>query len=81
LKNNGIGAYYAREKPLLSKKNILLRKENLEKFMFLSDEYIKSIIFSDESKFKFIGSNGKIFKWRKPGTGLHSENIFPTVKY
>jgi transposase len=81
LNDNGIGAYYARKKPLLSKKNILLRKEKSEQFMFLSDEYIKRIILSDESKFKLFGSDGKKFTWRKPGTGLHPKNVIPTVKY
>jgi transposase len=81
LNDNGVGAYYARKKPLLSKKNILLRKEKSEKFMFLSDDYIKTIIFSDESKFKLFGSDGRKFTWRKPGTGLQMKNIIPTVKY
>jgi hypothetical protein len=80
LNNNSIGAYHARKKPLLSKKKYFVKEGKIKKFLFLSAEYIKRIIFSVERKFKLFGSNRKKFTWRKRGTGLHSKNIIPTIK-
>jgi hypothetical protein len=44
-------------------------------------ENIKRIIFTDESKFYFFYSDGKVFVWKGLGTGLDSENINSTVKH
>jgi hypothetical protein len=58
LNDYGVGAYYARKKSLLSK-NILLRKEKSEKFMFLSEDYIKNKIFQTKVNLSFFGSDGR----------------------
>ena len=49
--------------------------------IMLSENAQKSIIFSDECKFNLLYSDGKHSVWRKPGTGLHSKNICPTLKF
>ena len=38
-------------------------------------------IFSDESKFNIIVSDGRRMVWRKKNTGLESKNLIPTVKH
>lgn len=81
LNKNSIYAFSPIKKPLLSKRNIAKRKAVSEEFMFLSDEEIKSIIFSDESKFNLFYSDGKVSVWRKAGEGLKPKNLIPTFKY
>jgi DDE superfamily endonuclease len=44
-------------------------------------EKIKTIIFSDKSKFNLFYSDSKPSIWRKPKTGLKSEHLDHTVKY
>ena len=76
-----IFAYSPIKKPLLSKKNIQLRFEISQKWLYMGIEKIKSIIFSDESKFNLFYSDGKSFVWREPGTGLLPKHLDKTVKY
>lgn len=64
-----------------SQKNILGRIECSKKFISLSEDRIKNIIFLDESKFNLFYSDGKRSVWRKPGTGLSCKNLTPTVKH
>ncbi|KAF9761289.1 Transposable element Tcb1 transposase [Nosema granulosis] len=40
-----------------------------------------SIYDTDESKFIFFYSDGKVSVWRKPGTCLALKNLSPTVKH
>ena len=47
----------------------------------MSEDAIKSIIFTDESKFNLFYSDGKVSVWREPGTGLKSEHLNKTVKH
>ncbi|KAG0429426.1 Transposable element Tcb1 transposase [Dictyocoela muelleri] len=81
LNDNGVFAYSPIKKPLLSKKNIKSRIEKAENFVFMSDDEIKNIIFSDESKFNLFYSDGRVSVWREPSTGLKPKNLIPTVKY
>ena len=74
-------AYSAINKPFLSKKNIISRFEFSKYVIKTSDELIKSIIFSDESKFELFNTKKRSFVWRKPGTGLQNKHLNPTVKF
>ena len=47
----------------------------------MGQELIKTIIFSDESKFNLLYLDGKASVWREPGTGLNSSHITPTKKF
>jgi hypothetical protein len=47
----------------------------------MSNKEIKKIIFTDESKFNLVNSDGKCFVWREPSTGLLMKNLTPTVKF
>jgi hypothetical protein len=51
------------------------------KFLTLSNNDIKKIIFSDESKFELCNSNKKDSVWRAPATGLQMKNLTPTFKF
>ncbi|KAF9760554.1 Transposable element Tcb1 transposase [Nosema granulosis] len=78
-KNNRF-AYSPIKKPLLSKNNIISRHRLAEDYHSLSDEEVKSIILSDESKLNLFYTDGTVSVWRKPGTGLALKNLSPTVK-
>lgn len=79
--SNNIFAYAPIKKPLLSKKAILLRLEYSKNYMFMDECDLKSIIFSDESKFNLFYSDGKVSVCREPGLGLKLNNLTPTVKH
>ena len=70
LNDNNVYAYTSINKPLFIKRHILLRREKTTKVLVLSDNDIKSIIFTDESKFNRFYSDGRVSVWRKAGTGL-----------
>jgi transposase len=81
LNKENIFAFPAIKKPFLSKKNIAARVEHTRKFIGMSNKEIKKIIFTDESKFNLVNSDGKCFVWREPSTGLLMKNLTPTVKF
>jgi ABC-type uncharacterized transport system substrate-binding protein len=51
------------------------------KFLRLSNNDIKKIIFFYESKFELCNSNKKVFVWRASATGLQMKNLTPTFKF
>ena len=69
------------KKPLLSKNNISKRKEVSRRIIKMSEEEVKTIIFSDECKFNLFYSDGRQNVWREPGTGLESRHLIKTVKH
>ncbi|KAF9761922.1 Transposable element Tc1 transposase [Nosema granulosis] len=77
-KNNRF-AYSFIKKPLLSKNNIISRHKLAKDYHSLSDGKVN--IFSDESKFNLLYSDGKVSVWRKPETGLALKNLSPTIKH
>lgn len=81
LNSSGLKAFSPSKKPLLSKKNITLRYSISSMWLKMSMEEIKTVIFSDESKFNLFYTSGKCSVWRKPKTRLALRNITPTVKY
>ncbi|GFU44533.1 transposable element Tc1 transposase [Trichonephila clavipes] len=44
-------------------------------------DYWKTVVFTDESKFKVFGSDGRGKVWRKKNTAMSPENLTPTVKH
>lgn len=51
-----------------------------EKVNWTVDQW-KNIIWSDETKINFFGSDGIIRSWRKPGERLKAKCLRPTVKH
>lgn len=74
-------AYAPRKKPYLSARNVKKRLEYAKYYIAKSQDFWKSVIFTDESKFNLFGSDGRRFVWRKEGTALKSANIKVTVKH
>ena len=66
----GLKAYIRRKKPLLTKahkqKRLAWAKAHAD---WTVDDW-KSVIFSNESKFNLIGSDGRSWCWRMPGQAL-----------
>jgi hypothetical protein len=65
----------------LSEKNKKDRIKKLGDFICLEKDELKTIIFSDESKFNLKYSDGKSSVCRPPSTGLQMKHITPTVKF
>ena len=81
LNERSLFAYSPRRKPLLTPRHISIRWEMATLWLGLTDEEIKRIVFSDETKFNLRYSDGKVSVWRTPGSEPQSKHIEPTVKY
>ena len=81
LKSNDFKSRAARRKPLIAKKNRKARLNFAKKYKDKSESYWHSILFSDETKIKLFGSDGRQKIWRKPGKALEEINLNPTVKH
>src|SRR5215813_12483946 len=62
----GYNARVARKKPYLKPDHIKLRLQFAKAHINEPMEYWKKVIWSDESKFKLFGLDGRDFVWRKP---------------
>ncbi|GFU91488.1 transposable element Tc1 transposase [Trichonephila clavipes] len=71
----------ARKKPFISLQNQKKRLEFTKTHQLKTDNFWKKVIFSDESKFNFFGSDGRRTVWRKPNTAFYPKNLRPTVKH
>ncbi|GFU06486.1 transposable element Tcb1 transposase [Trichonephila clavipes] len=71
----------ARKKPFISLQNQKKRLEFTKTHQLKTDNFWKKVIFSDESKFNFFGSDGCRIVWRKPNTVLDPKNLRNTVKH
>ncbi len=81
LKAQGLNAYRPRKKPLLTEKNMAKRREWAGQHDEWSEEDWGQVIFSDESKFNLVGSDGHRVVWRKPGEELDPRFVNKTVKH
>lgn len=81
LNSQNIFAFSPIKKPLLSKRHVLSRKECASEWITMNENDLKSIIFSDESKFNLFYSDGKVSVWREPGKGLNECYLSPTIKH
>jgi len=45
------------------------------------DERWKSVIWTDESRFRLFRSDGRVWTWRKVGYRYHTNHLIPTVKH
>ena len=70
-----------RKKPFISKKNVKLRLEYAKNFVNKTEDFWKTVIFTDESKFNIFGSDGRRFVWRRENTALELKNLKATVKH
>lgn len=68
-------------KPLLSKAHLAQRLAFVEDWLMRPMRYFKTIIFSDEVRFKLFQSDGKVLVWRREGERYKMKNCSPSVKF
>jgi transposase len=76
--------YVARVKtkrPLLTKRHRKLRVEWAREHASWTTKDWDRVLFSDESKFKVFGSDGRQWTYRRPGSRLNRQDVRPVVKY
>jgi len=81
LRNNGLVSRVKRKKPYLSKEHQKRRLEFAKKYENWTIEDWSRVIWSDESKFKIFGSDGKQYYWKYPNEPLNQFHVKPTVKF
>jgi transposase len=81
LKNTGLKAVVKKKKPFLKKKHIQDRLEFAKRHQHWTiDDWMK-VIWSDETKINRLGSDGRIWVWKKPGEPLSDRLVEGTVKH
>ena len=68
------------KKPFLRPNNNLKRFACSKEWIKMREDKLRSIIFSDKSKFNLFTSDGKCSVWREPGTGLKNKNLSPLLR-
>lgn len=81
LHSAGIYGRSARRKPFISETNREKRLGFARTYVNKPIEFWKQVIFSDESKFNIMTTDGKRFVWRKPNTELEAKNLRATLKH
>lgn len=81
LRDVGLFGRVGVKKPLISTKNQRARLQFAENHRHWTVENWKKVFFSDESKFKLFGSDGKQYVRRPIDTRYNSKYQIPTVKH
>jgi transposase len=81
LRENGLVSRIKKKKPYLSRIHQKRRLEFAKEHKDWTIEDWSKIIWSDESKFKIFGSDGKQYYWKRPEEPLNRFHIKPTVKF
>jgi len=81
LRNDGLVSRVKRKKPYLSKKHQKRRLDFARKYENWTINDWSKVIWSDESKFKVFGSDGKQYYWKRPEESLNCFHIKLTVKF
>ncbi|GFX19367.1 transposable element Tc1 transposase [Trichonephila clavipes] len=81
IRHAGYSSRVARKKPFIRLQNQKKRLEFAKTYQWKTDNFGMKVIFSDESKFKIFGSDGRRTVWRKPNTALDPKNLRPSVKH
>jgi transposase len=81
LASKDIFAYSPAKKPALTARHIKNRLSAAQDWIGLTENEVKSIVFSDESKFNLLYSDGKASVWREPGSRFEKRHITETKKF
>ncbi|CAK9829579.1 Transposable element Tcb1 transposase, partial [Anthophora retusa] len=81
LRDVGLFGRVSVKKPLISTKNQRARLQFAKNYQHWTVQYWKKVLFSDESKFKLFGSDGKQYVRRPVGTRYNFKYQIPTVKH
>ena len=77
----GLYGCVARKKPYVNKINRHKRLEYAKNYREKPLGFWNKMLWSDESKFNLLGSDGKVVVWRPPKEEFGSECTIPTVKH
>ncbi len=81
LKNKGLHAYKRWKVPLLQTRHRRVRFSWAKTHRKWGMKQWWRVVFSDESKFNLIGSDGVEYCWRRPGEALDPRNMVKRVKH
>jgi transposase len=81
LNEKGFSAKIPVKKPLLNLRQRKARVDWAKAHKDWTAEQWRMVIFSDESKFNVISSNGSRRVWRKPSEHYSNDCVLPTVKH
>lgn len=81
LYESGLHGRVPRKKPFISKKNQLKRLEFVKKYENKDNDFWKSCLFSDESKFEIFGQKRAQKIWRGKNMAYTEQNVVKTVKH
>ena len=81
LRKDGLNGGISRKKPFISSKNKKLRLQYAHNYAGKDFSFRKNVIFTDESKFNFVGSDDRVNVWRNPNQEMDPKHLRPTVKH
>jgi transposase len=81
LKSLGYACRIKKKKPKLTEKHKKARLAFAKKYESWTSEEWKKVIWSDESKFNLLNSDGKEYFWTNRPEELTAEGISPTLKF
>ncbi|KAI4293248.1 hypothetical protein PAPHI01_2522 [Pancytospora philotis] len=81
LNGNAIAAHSPAHKPALTARYIANRFTAAQNWLGFTERELQSIVFSDESKFDLLQSDGKLSVWRGPCSRYEKEHIVETKKF
>jgi len=81
LANCGLKSYICCKKPFLSSDKKKKCLEWAEAHKHWTADNWKTVIFSDESKFNLLGSDGCCYYWRKPGQEFDERYVRKEIKH
>jgi transposase len=81
LKENNLRSVVKQKRPLLKKVHHQNRLKFAQNHANWTVEDWKRVLWSDETKINRIGSDGRVYTWKKRGEGLSDRTTSPTVKH
>lgn len=81
LEEAGLKATTKKKKPRLSQAHKRRRMDFAQRYQHWTVEDWKRVIWSDETKINRLGSDGRKWCWKKPGSALKDQHVQGTVKF
>jgi len=81
LKKENLRAGVKSKKPLLCKCHIKACYDFAVKYQHWTEDDWFHVIFSDEMKINHMGSDGRVWVWKKAGAPITKQHVLPTVKF
>jgi transposase len=81
LKRAGLRSHVKKKRPLLSRAHRKARLVFALRHQHWTVEDWARVIYSDETKINRLGSDGRVWGWKREGTGLEDRDVVGTVKF